>query len=133
MTGPNEREELARGIELLVDDMGGPAPGWRAGLLRAARFVREYTPEADTDEKPEGWARANVAEFHSKSSAYAAGFERGWDARRPTPTAEVKAEALEEAASVVRGMPFQTWMHRDEVCELLADRATHLRENGGKA
>lgn len=37
------RAEVAREIRDLVDDMGDPNPGWRAGIMRAAK-VAEGTP-----------------------------------------------------------------------------------------
>jgi len=31
-------------------------------------------------ELPDGWARCNPSEYHSKSSAYADGYRKGWSA-----------------------------------------------------
>ena len=53
--------------------------GWKACQAHAEAL---YAAQGrDTPAKPEGWARCNVNEFHSKSAAYAAGYMNGWDAR----------------------------------------------------
>lgn len=48
-----------------------------------------------------------------------------------TPTAEVKAEALEEAAKAYAYV-FAVTSYKSPVYKWLRDRATHLRENGGE-
>lgn len=40
-------------------------------------------------EKPAQWAKCDPSRFHSKSSAYAAGFERGWRAALEQTAGEI--------------------------------------------
>lgn len=78
--------------------------GWISPTLVAALrayFAAERMPE--DVQKPDGWARADVGRFHSKSSAYAGGYSEGWDAaleaaQRP-PVPEDMATAAGEAYS----------------------------------
>lgn len=56
----------------------------------------ETTPRSEP-QKPEGWARGDISQDHSKSSAYAHGYSDGWDAAlaasRRLPEPEITEEA----------------------------------------
>lgn len=44
--------------------------------------------------KPEAWARGNIRDEHSKSSAYAHGFRVGWDAALAAVRSKVDDDGL---------------------------------------
>ncbi len=67
---------------------GDMEPGdWFTFIARAAlAWMRENGYEkrepVTPREKPEGWARGDIPQDHSKSSAFAHGYRDGWDAAR---------------------------------------------------